>query len=255
MKRVFQKLHQNYWILFIPIAIDLGALIIGLNMIGFYGEPQISFQVILDVGLPSLSHILSTPLFVNSIKIFNLPQGISEPTPLIFLLFIVISAFSKGGLIGILYKVSQNQSIHFNDFLTYGKRFVIKFVIWMIIVNLAITAISLLFMLLFGVMSYFLVLFILIILRVLFIYVEFVFVVERAGFGEAFSLSRQYLKQSAPSVYMIIGLMFLFAGSISWFVYMFWMPLVLFLSIPVYAYVMCIVYMALMMSLNEAKNN
>ncbi|MFC5530508.1 hypothetical protein [Cohnella yongneupensis] len=254
MRSAWRHLHRHYWMLIIPIVVDAGALMIGLTMIGFDGHPQASFQILLDVGLPSVSHVLNTSLMANSMPFLHSPLGISGAVGGIFLAYSVIDAFSKGGYIGLMYKASRNQAIRFNDFLAYGRKYAMKFILWTLLVNLAITAVSVLLMSLFGVLSYFLALLVFFLLRVVFIYAELVIVIDQVKFGEAFSLSRAYLKQSAPSVYLAIFMMFVLAGGVGWLVHRFWTPYAVFLGIPVYAYLISLVYMVLMAKLNEAKS-
>lgn len=255
MRSAWRQLHRHYWMLIIPIVIDAGALAIGLRVVGFGGHPQASFQVLLDVGLPSVSHVLHSSLMANSTPFLQSPLGVTAVLAGIFALYSVIDAYAKGGYIGLLYKASRNESLRFHDFMAYGRKYAWKFLLWAVLVNAATTAVTVLLLSLFGVLSYFLALLVFFLLRVVFVYAEFVIVVDQARLGEALSLSRGYLKQSSPSVYMAILLMFVVAGSIGWAVHQLWTPYAVFLGIPVYAYAISIVYLALMVKLNEARGS
>ncbi len=153
--QAFRQLNRHLVLVLYPLVFDLIALLIGWSLIGFYGEAQLSLRLILEMGFPSVSHILNTPLLVNTTEFFNAFERTTLLTLLIVLGMVLVGAFMQGGYIGSLYRLVADGTLRFADFLQYGKRNWLRFIFLLIIVFLAKIAVTTFLAMFFGAIGVF----------------------------------------------------------------------------------------------------
>jgi hypothetical protein len=169
--------------------------------------------------------------------------------------FILLYAFAQGGFIGMLHRIVHNESISFRQFLIYASRFWLRFFLLTFILlalQLSIlTFFSFMFQVVIGMFS---ALATFLFLRIYFIYFEFSIVTDDVWFMEALSNSRKYLKNRVRDFYIVVPVIFVTAGILSLILHSVWSISAVVLFIFIYAYVMSATQIALMMTLQQAKN-
>lgn len=236
-----------------PIVYDLIALVIGLSIVGFYGKDIVSIRMILEMGMPSVSHLSNIPLFINNMEFFNIPVEIPPNTLIIILVAILVGAFLQGGYIGYLSSIVQDEKFSFTQFLKTGKRNWIQFIILEIIIFLGKIGVTAFLAIFFGIIGVFASLVFFITARIMFIYLEFSMVVDRTGIGPALKYSRSYFMKSIMVTLQLVLGMYVISGLISLFLHYFWSPVIVISLIFIYAYIMTAIQLALMTILWKSK--
>ncbi|MEK3889998.1 hypothetical protein [Bacillus sp. FSL K6-3431] len=252
--KAFGNIHRHYTLLLYPILFDLLSLVIGCSIIGFYGKEIVSIRLILEMGLPSVSHLANIPLFANNLEFLNAAVDKPTYTWLVVVIMIIIGAFLQGGYISFLYAVVMNKSFRFSQFLNEGKKYWLQFIFLEVIVFLGKIGVTAFLVLFFNIIGVFASLAFFMFLRIIFIYLEFSIVVDYVSIASAMKRSRSYLKQSLIVSLALIVVMYAVSSGISLLVHMFWSPYIIIGSILVYAYVMSVIQMALMSVICKVRN-
>lgn len=251
--KAFRKFHRHLHIVIYPILFDIISLTIGWIFAGFYQENLVSIRLILEMGLPSVSHISNIPLFANNMDFLNTTSEIPTYTVMIVITLIVIGAFLQGGYISHLQAIATEQQYNFSKFIHAGNRNWIQFVILEIIIFFGKIAVAALLASFFGIIGVFASLVFFFVLRILFIYLEFSIVVDWTGITQAIRLSWGYLTKSKMPTLPLIIVLYAAASLISFVLHYMWSPLVVVSIVFFYAYVMSGIQLAFMMTLCKAR--
>lgn len=249
----FKKLNKNLFLIVYPILFDLFALAVGLWMIGFTGEKVVSIRMILEVGIPSTGHLSNIPLFANMMEFLNYSGSMIDIAPMIVILIVIAGAFLQGGYIGHVAAIVKNKTYSISDFLKSGRKNWIQFILLEIIVFLLKIAMTAFLAIFFGIIGVFASLVFMIVLRIIFIYLEYSMVIDRIGILPAFKRSRQYLLGSMVSSLVLIVVMYAVSSSLSLLLHYYWSQSLVLVMIFVYAYLMSGIQIAFVQNLYKAK--
>lgn len=252
LQQAFNRLHRNIWIVFCPIILDAISLLTGWYFIGFSGESRLSWRIILEMGMPSLSHLLNTPIMANQIEFLNNP-GNSSFAWIAVALILLASAYVQGGFISLLKGAADGEKTSFVQFIRDGRKYWVRFIGLYVMVMLAKVAVTSILVMLFGVAGVLASLMVFVALRILFIYLEFTIVVDSKSIDHSLRQSRHYLKLSIPRTFTMILFMFLFSGALSVLIHWIWLPVTVITGIAVYAYLMTAIQLAFMIILSQAR--
>jgi hypothetical protein len=222
-------------------------------MVGFHGEKIMSIRLILEMGMPSISHLLNTPFLMNQMEFLNIKQSIPGYTWVIVLGLILVGTFMQGGYITHLYKIITNGRMTFSEFMRHAKQHWSQFVILEMIIYFGKIAVTGFLVIFFGIIGVFASLVFFLFIRVVLIYLEFSIVVDKTNIVIAVRHSKNYLKKSFIPTLILVLLMYLFSGILSLTMHMFWQLPVIIGGIIVYAYGMTIIQASFMLTLLKAK--
>ncbi|MGE7827574.1 hypothetical protein [Paenibacillus sp. NPDC093718] len=252
MKKTFRLLFRNPLIIIYPIILDALSFIIGLMIVGFIGVPSLSIRLILEMGIPSVSYVSNIPQLINQMQFMGDTISVRAWIPVIFMLLLM--AFAQGGYIASLRNVVEGRPISIGQFMKDGKKYAVRFIFLFMIITAAKTAITTLLAAFLGVIGLFLSLVVFVILRIIFIYVEYCIVVNQLTVDAAFRQSRRYFQASSFNTSGIIIVMMISSGVISLLLHYLWSPAAVVVAIPICAVVMGVVQIAFMeqLLLNKA---
>lgn len=249
---VIQNIHRNSRFLLVPIILDFLTFFIALIIFrGFFGEPQFSFRVLLEMGLPSVGHLENIPLFPNK------PEFLHPELPG-YALFIVIAlllvrAFFQGGYIQYLTAIVKNESYSFPSFFKYSRRNFLQFILFEIIVFLFKISVASFLQVFFPGVGAFYSLIFLIFFRILYIYIEFAIVIERTSVPDAMKQSRKYLTRSFGNSISWVILLYVFTIVASIFLHKLWSPVIIIVYIIIYPYVLTLIQAGLMLNYTNTR--
>jgi hypothetical protein len=249
--RAFKTLNRNLFIILIPILIDLLALAAGLRFMPLYEVSESPFIIIYEIGLPSLSHILDKPLLANSFKYLAAFQELPIALILIVLSFLLFNSLGQGSYIGLLYKLVEKERVKGHHVLYYARRFWLRFFLLALILLLFQVSVITFLVLFLNLIGSFAGMLLFLFLRIFFIYFEFSMVIHDTNFTKALAKARGYFKQHAVETYMVLPLLFITAGLLSYVLHQFWSLGSIILFIVIYSYLMTGLQIALMMSLKK----
>jgi hypothetical protein len=244
VRRAFSALNGNPGLVLAPVLKDLASLLLGLMTAGFWGEPQASFILALDVGLPTISTVLENNVLSTGVDLDLAGGGAGVPL-LLALLFFLLRVLIEAGFIGLLCDLARGIAPTLTAFVSYSKRFWQR-MLGLRLLTLVFTAIlGTLAMLLpvIGIIAFPVILFV---LRVKFIYWEYTMVSEDIGIAEAFGRSGLYFAKRTPQLHGIVIGIVLLNFIAAFLVNMLWSPEVIFISIPFYCYLATALQLALM---------
>ncbi|MGO4789046.1 hypothetical protein AB4124_16625 [Paenibacillus sp. 2KB_20] len=247
MKKTFRLLFKNPLIIMYPIILDALSFIIGLIIVGFIGVPSLSIRLILEMGIPSVSYVSNIPQLINQMQFMGDTISVRAWIPVIFMLLLM--AFAQGGYIASLRNVVEGSPISIGQFMKDGKKYAVRFIFLFMIITAAKTAITTLLAAFLGVIGLFLSLVIFVVLRVIFIYVEYCIVVNQLNVDAAFRQSRRYFQASSFNTSGIIIVMMISSGVISLLLHYLWSPAAVIIAIPICAVVMGVIQIAFMQQL------
>ncbi|MEC0206647.1 hypothetical protein P4H39_28990 [Paenibacillus lautus] len=251
MKKTFRLLFRNPLIIIYPIILDALSFIIGLIIVGFIGAPSLSIRLILEMGIPSVSYVSNIPQLINQMQFMGDTISVRAWIPVIFMLLLM--AFAQGGYIASLRNVVEGRPISIGQFMTDGKKYAVRFIFLFMIITAAKTAITTLLAAFLGVIGLFLSLVVFVILRIIFIYVEYCIVVNQLTVDAAFRQSRRYFQASSLNTSGIIIVMMISSGVISLLLHYLWSPAAVVVAIPICAVVLGAVQIAFMQQLLSNK--
>ncbi|MCT1398522.1 hypothetical protein M4D81_05820 [Paenibacillus sp. p3-SID867] len=247
MKKTFRLLFRNPLIIMYPIILDALSFIIGLMIVGFIGVPSLSIRLILEMGIPSVSYVSNIPQLINQMQFMGDTISVRAWIPVIFMLLLM--AFAQGGYIASLRNVVEGRPISIGQFMKDGKKYAVRFIFLFMIITAAKTAITTLLAAFLGVIGLFLSLVVFVILRIIFIYVEYCIVVNQLTIDAAFRQSRRYFQASSFNTSGLIIVMMISSGVISLLLHYLWSPAAVVVAIPICAVVLGVVQIAFMQQL------
>lgn len=251
MKKTFRLLFRNPFIIIVPIILDSLSFIIGLMIVGFIGVPLLSVRLILEMGIPSVSYVSNIPQLINQMQFMGDTVTVRAWIPVIFMLLLM--AFAQGGYIASLRNIVEGTPISMGQFMKDGKRHWVRFIFLFMIITAAKTAITSLLAAFLGIIGIFLSLVIFVVLRFIFIYVEYCIVVDQLNVDAAFRQSRRYFQASSYNTSGIIIVMMISSGVISLLLHYLWSPAAVMMAIPICAVFMGVIQIAFMQQLMSTK--
>ena len=244
VNRAFTTIRHNLSLIVAPVLLDIFALFLGLVTTGFWGEPQLAFKFLIDVGVPSISNILQQNVLAGGVDISEVIES-DGSVLLVMLVFFFLGALIEGGFIGSIYEMALGEPPTVAKFISYAKKYWGRFLMLRLLISVVlflgiIVAASLA---LFGLLAFTIAY---IVFRIKYIYWEFTIVAEDLGVIDAFRRSNQHFKLRALEFSSVIILM-LAVNFLAGLVFnLFWNPIVLFLGIFIYAYFGTSLQLALM---------
>ncbi|GGD66281.1 hypothetical protein [Paenibacillus nasutitermitis] len=251
----YRRLNRNLTFLVYPIALDAIALGIGWLLAGFVKQPAWSLKLLLDMGLPSLSHLLNQPQLANTIDYLRLfgEEGAAVSAAAVILLLFVL-CWAQGGYIAGLQTIATDGKPDVAHFIRHGRASFARFVLFRIIVFLAKISVTLGTTALFGTAGLFLSLLVFMTLRIVFIYLEFTMVERRLSWDRVLGQSRAYFSSALSDTAKIVVVLFASSGLCSFLLHRFWSPAAAIAGIIIYAYVMTGLQVALMTVLTQTRS-
>ncbi len=247
ISRAFSTLNRNLGLVLVPVLMDLASFALGMMTVGFWGQSKLSLKLALNVGLPSISAILEQNVLAGEITLGLDGAGPAAATFLLAILFLFLSAFVEAGFVGLLYEVAGEKAPSLDSFVSYGKRFWLRFLGLRLLV-FAFSIIGILMAMLLSIIGLFAYMIIFIVLRVRYIYWEYTMLSEDLNVFDAFRRSRVLFDGRAPELSSIIIAILLANFLVALIINLAWTPVTLLLFIPIYGYVASALQMALMMN-------
>lgn len=242
--------HRNPALLLIPLLLDVLAVCAGWSFIGFQGEPGRSMRLILEMGLPSVSHLLNIPLPAGAVP-FAAEAGTAAGLAL-FACFFALSCFAQGGYLSLVHRAAGGVSSAEGQsaamaFLRGGWQGLPRFGAFAAAVLLAKSALTLLLAALFGAPGLLLALLAMFALRLSYLFLEFVIAVEGLDMVSALTPAWRAIKASPGPPLAIAAVMYVFASALSLALHAAWHPLGLSAGGVLYVYGMSILQTAFML--------
>ncbi|SER81160.1 hypothetical protein [Salipaludibacillus aurantiacus] len=252
----FHTLHSNLKVALYPILIDLTSIIAAVLLGGYHAVSQLSLQLSVAPGLPSLDNAFSEQISLFTFQIDGqLPAFFTPGLMLIvFLLLFVIGIAVEAGFIGLLHRGVTNKETSFKSFLQFGKKFWFRYlglILLILLASLPVWALSIGL----GLPGIILSFIALVLLRVMFIYWEFTLIVDDLTVIDALSKSYKYFKRGISdtlAVLFIMGLTNTIFGLI-----LSQVPVLpaLIVGIILYGYIMTALLFSLMHTLHRIKRH
>ncbi|MCJ7840797.1 hypothetical protein MUB24_07730 [Lederbergia sp. NSJ-179] len=241
-----RAVHRHWTIFIYPILFDLIGLALGLYFIGFYGKAITSVKLVLEMGLPSISHISNIPLFVNNFFFLTNPAEKTAFLAITLVIMLLVGAFLQGGYIRFLYMIVKKEEYSFFQFIKDGKKYWLQFILLEVIVQLLRIGLTAFLIIFFPYIGSFISLMTFIILRILFIYLEFTIVIDHVSIPDALKLSRRYLRKSFLPSLTVVMIMYLVTSSLSLVLHVRWTFSMVICVLLLYAYLMTLIQSVLM---------
>jgi len=245
-----KRVGRHAALLWVPLLLDALAVCAGWAMIGFQGEPGNSIRLILEMGLPSIGHLLNMPLPAGALP-FAAEEG-SATGWAVFACFFALTSFAQGGYLTLLHRAAADDSdaerpSAAEAFLRGGWQGLPRFALLAAAVLLAKPALSLLLATMFGAAGLLLALLIMLALRFVWIYLELVIAVEGLDMLSALVPARRTLLAAAGPPLMTAVLMYSFAAVLSAVLHAYWHPFTLAAAAVIYVCGMSIFQTAFML--------
>ncbi|UCZ53696.1 hypothetical protein LGQ02_02605 [Bacillus shivajii] len=248
----FKTLTEYTSIALYPIMIDFLSFMIAFIVYGFHYHSTISFKFSINPGLPSISDLLENPNVIHSVN-FSLDgaNSLGSFSLLIIFMFIFL-AFIEGGFIGLLHKGARGEDANFHIFLRYGKKHWLDFIV-VLIIQLALLFVLFIMMVPFMIPGIFFGMFLLFVLRILFIFWEFTIVTDELRPIDALKKSRFYFKTRIPETFGVIFSILIFNLISGLIINQMSSPIFYMIFIIMYGYVATGFQFALMHTFHESK--
>lgn len=244
---IIRNVNHQLKIILYPIIFDVIALMIGIYLVGFHGEPFFSINLILEMGIPTVSDISSISIFANQMTILNELESVHVLAVAIVISLILIRAFLQGGYIHFLASIIKDDNFYFKKFIYFGKKYWLQFTILEFMVYLLKISLAAFFIIFFPNIGSITALFSMVVLRTIFIYLEFTIVEDRVNIPTALKLSRRYFFQSFFPTTTLVIIMYILSATLSYLLHQHWSFILIICMIVIYSYLMTLIQ-ALFMS-------
>lgn len=234
--------RRNPALAVLPLLLDAASAAAGWWIAGFRGEPGLSIRIVLEMGLPSVAHVLNRPLPAHD-PAFAAAAG-SGLGWAAFVLLTLVYAFAQGGYIGLLNRCAGGGQGTAAAFFRESRRAWPRFAVYRAAILAAKPALSLLLAAMFGISGMFMALLALIAFRVVYLYLEFAMVVEGLDFLRALKPAREAMRAAARPTLAAAAILFVAAGAFSAAVHLWWKPVVYVPAALVYAFGMAVLQAA-----------
>lgn len=189
----FRKLSKFPLLAVIPVVVDGLSVLLGVALHGFHGNPHFTLKLALQMGLPSISAVTEQGLMPGSVQIASV-GGFTTSNVLGVLfylaLFLLVQSFLQGGYVGLLYEAVNGRRLSMELFAACGVRFFGRFLLLDILVLTFLFMLGGLAVAILKMPGVIVFMFIFLLLRVLFLFLEFTLVADDCSIFEAFSRSR-----------------------------------------------------------------
>lgn len=222
----FRKLAKYQLLVVIPVVVDGLSVLFGTAMHGFNGTPHFTLKLALQMGLPSISAVTEQRFMPGSVQIVGDGYNATSVFGVLFYfaLVLVVQAFLQGGYIGLLHEAANRRRLSMKLFAAYGRRFFGRFLLLDILVlaflfmlgGLAAAMLKMPGIILFTI--------IFLLLRVLFLFLEFTLVVDDCSIAEAFSRSRNAFRHRTSDTMPLVVITILVNFVAGFLVNALWLP-------------------------------
>ncbi|MFM1652369.1 hypothetical protein ACI7RC_09745 [Brevibacillus sp. B_LB10_24] len=244
----FFKLRRQLLLALVPIVLDLFGFLVGLALYGFPGGSKFTLKLTLAIGLPSVSSLLDRQFMPGGIQ-FNFGESTPLAVILLFVLFMILSAFFQGGFISLLHKAAEDRRISIEQFFKGAVHYFARFFVLQLLIMLVFLVAGSLFLITLGLIGGLLFLVIFLWLRILFVYLEFTIVTDDLTLAASFGQARHYFRRRLPETAFIIVAMIAVGTLFSMVINALWFPLLFLILLIAYDYVAAGLQLALMLSL------
>lgn len=257
IQKGFETLQNNLKLSLYPILTDLLTLVSVLLAAGYQATSQFSVQLSLNPGLPSVFSILEDDNATLQLT-FGAGSGAAATPPLLMLLSVLFSfllfTFIEGGFISLLYRGIRDEETSFQTFLKFGRYYWTRFIgLLLFIMILSTAAVIPAFLMggpgliLFGIGA--------LIVRILFIYVEYTIVVDDVGVIDSLPKAYGYFKQDSQTTIQVLlpvlGINLLFGFLLNQFPY----PVIIAAGMILYGFIMTGFMLSLMHTFNKTRSD
>lgn len=192
LSEAFGKLSKFPLLFIIPIVVDGLSVLLGTAMNGFHGSSHFTFKLALQMGLPSISAVTEQTFMPGAVQISGGFNATSMLGVLFFLLlFLVVQSFLQGGYVGLLYEAVTGGRLSLERFAAYGTRCFGRFFLLNILVLVFLFVLGGIVTFVFKMAGVVLFMVVFLLLRVLFLFLEYTIVVDDCSIPGAFSRSRE----------------------------------------------------------------
>jgi hypothetical protein len=201
LSEAFGKLAKSPLLALIPIVVDGLSVLLGMALHGLNGTPHFTLKLAFQMGLPSISAVTEQQFMPGAVQLagsggFNASSVLG--ILLYLVLFLVVQAFLQGGYIGLLYEATNGRRLSMADFAAYGSRFFGRILLLDVLVLAFLFIVGGLATAMLRMAGVILFMLIFLLLRVLFLYLEFTLVAEDCSISEAFTRSRDAFRRRTP---------------------------------------------------------
>ncbi|WP_019120144.1 hypothetical protein [Brevibacillus massiliensis] len=244
----FFKLRRQLLLALVPIVLDLFGFLVGLAVYGFSGGSKLTLKLTLNIGLPSVSSLLDRQFMPGGIQ-FNFSEAAPFAAILLFVLFMMLSAFFQGGFISLLQKAAEDRRISLEHFFRGAVHYFARFFVLQLLIMLVFLAAGGLFLITLGLVGGLLFLVVFLWLRILFVYLEFTIVTDDLSLAASFGQARHYFRRRLPDTAFIIIAIIACAAVFALLINGLWFPLPFLILLIAYDFVASGLQLALMLSL------
>jgi small-conductance mechanosensitive channel len=204
----FGKLSKFPLLAVIPVVVDGLSLMLGVAMHGFHGNPHFTLKLTLQMGLPSISAVTEQGFMPGSVQIAGV--GGINTSGVIGILFylaliLVVQSFLQGGYVGLLHEATHGRRLSLERFAAYGRHFLWRFLLLDILVLAFLFVLGGLATAILRMPGVIVFMLIFLLLRVLFLFLEFTLVADDCSISEAFSRSRDAFRRRTPDTIPLVG--------------------------------------------------
>jgi hypothetical protein len=232
----FRKLAKYQLLVVIPVVVDGVSVLLGAAMHGFNGTPHFTLKLALQMGLPSISGVTEQRFMPGSVQIVGDGYNASSVFSILFFfaLFLVVQSFLQGGYIGLLSEATSRRRLSMKLFADYGRRFFGRFLLLDILVLAFLFILGGLATAILKMPGIVLFMIIFLLLRVLFVFLEFTLVADDCSIAEAFSRSRNAFLHRTSDTLPLVGITIGVNVAAEFLVNALWMPFLFLVLLVMY---------------------
>jgi hypothetical protein len=201
ISEALRRLSKFPLLVMIPIAVDALLVLLGMALHGFAGSSHVTFKFALQMGLPSISAVTEQRVMPGAVQLGGAGgfSGSGLLGVLMYLaVYLAIQSFLQGGYIGLLYGAANGRRLAMGHFAACGSRFFVRFLLLNILVLAFLFSLGGLATIALKMLGGILFILVFLLLRVLFLFLEFTIVAEDCSILEAFYRSRDAFRRRTP---------------------------------------------------------
>lgn len=252
----FVLAREKWQVLLYPAFLDLISLVFTFGVAGYSMQQTVTYQIFaIGPSLPSINDILAEPneLLGMNVELGVPGAGATAGILLFLLVFIFIGIFIEAGFFHLIWQgAAGNGDISFSQFIDGAKRFWVRFLLLYVLL-IVLLIVPLILMSFFGFFGLILVGVGVLILRVVFIYLEFTIIADDIGIFDALGQSFAYFKQTGGEIIVLLFAMAAATALIGFIINYAALPFLVILMTPVYLFVVTGFMFALALMLEEAR--
>lgn len=260
-KQGFSNMHDHLRILAYPLILDWLFLLTALTVTGMTLTRTWSVELVVGPTLPTVDQLMAD---ANSLLGVEVEAAMANPgffsiLIVLFLIWMAVSIFMEAGYFYLIWRGANDESTDLQTFLQGGKTFWFRFFLLYLLIFALILGLGLIGAIVivpFGIVGLILMALGVLVVRLLFIYLEFTIIAEDTGIFDGIGQSYELFKASRFSE--LIGftvVMALTTGALGLSVNVVAEPYFLFLTAPVFVYVVTGFMFTLMQLMMKARQN